>query len=111
MTNTTETTTATAVELDAIVELLDAPRHVLPEKAFAAARQHQEQIVPRLIALIEQATQNAKDGNVPVTEGHFFALFLLTEFRATEACQDSKASLATIAVHNPVSRFRMQASA
>jgi hypothetical protein len=71
--------------LDAVIEGLDAPRGVLPVEAIRAAREHRELIVPRLIKLIQQATEAAREGDPPEGNGHFFALFLLIEFRAAEA--------------------------
>src|SRR5262249_46223626 len=61
------------------------PPGVLPEEALAAARKHQDRIVGRLIALIDSAARAAEQGHEVEHEGHFFALFLLTEFRATQA--------------------------
>src|SRR5262249_4382654 len=74
-----------APELDAIIELLDTVDDVLPEKAFEFARAPKSEIIPRLIGLIDRAAANAAAGEIPPTNGHYFALFLLAEFRATEA--------------------------
>ena len=72
-------------DVDAILAELDAPFGVLPEKAIAAARLHRHLIIPRLIELIEKATQAVQLGRKVETNGHFFALFLLAEFRACTA--------------------------
>ena len=71
--------------LDSIIENLDAPHGVLPVEAIRAAREHREVIIPRLIKLIQQAAEAARDDDPPESNGHFFALFLLIEFRAAEA--------------------------
>ena len=72
-------------ELDEIVRGIDAPFGELPADAIRAAREHRDQIVPRLVQLIERAIQDVKDGEKLETNGHFLALFLLIEFRAAEA--------------------------
>jgi hypothetical protein len=72
-------------DLDAIIESLDGPQGVLPVEAIQAARQHRQRIIPRLIQLIQRATDDARDGEPPESNSHFFALFLLLEFRAGEA--------------------------
>jgi hypothetical protein len=71
--------------LDAVIEGLDVPQGVLPVEAIRAAREHRELIIPRLIKLIQQATEAARDDDLTESNGHFFALFLLIEFRAAEA--------------------------
>jgi len=72
--------------LDAIIERLDQPHDgVLPEGAIRAAQQCSRAITPRLIELIRSATHCVRAGDDPPGNGHFFALFLLAEFRAKEA--------------------------
>src|SRR5947209_584992 len=85
MSESLEKTGETGTDLDALVAELDSPFGVLPEKAIVAARLHQERMIPRLIALIEEATRVVQEGRTVDTNGHFFALFLLAEFRAREA--------------------------
>jgi hypothetical protein len=71
--------------LDAVIESLDGPKGVLRVEAIRAAREHRERITPRLIKLIQEATDATREDVAPESNGHFFALFLLIEFRATEA--------------------------
>ena len=72
--------------LDEIVESLDADyTGVLPERALRAAQDRRDEITPRLIELIRNATARARDGDTPPGNGHLFALFLLTEFRTKAA--------------------------
>ena len=70
-------------KLDQIMNELDNPNlNELPASAIEAAREHREQIIPRSIAAIEQATKRARMGEIVEENGHFFALYLLTEFEA-----------------------------
>ena len=55
---------------------LDGPKGVLPVEAIRAAREHRELIIPRLVKLVQQATEAARDDGPPESNGHFFALFL-----------------------------------
>jgi hypothetical protein len=71
--------------LDRIIRALDGTRRKLPRDAIREARQHREQIIPRLIQSIQSATAIASSGHVPEGNAHFYALFLLTEFQAREA--------------------------
>ena len=57
----------------------------LPVDAIRTAQRHRDQIVSRLRQLIERAVQHVEDGGKIETNGHFFAFFLLIEFRAAEA--------------------------
>ena len=72
-------------DVEQVLRDLDAPHGRLPVEAIRAAQRLRERIVPGLIALIRRATQEAREGRDPETDGHFLALFLLTEFRASEA--------------------------
>jgi len=85
MTESMEASPNAGSDLDAIVAELDAAAGNLPEKAINAARLHKEAMIPRLIALIEDATRAVRAGAKVEKNGHFFALFLLGEFRACEA--------------------------
>lgn len=71
--------------LDRIMRELDAAARELPEDAIREAQKHRDQIVPRLIQSIRAATASAASGVKPEGNAHFFALFLLQEFRAAEA--------------------------
>lgn len=73
-------------QLDQLIRDLDAPRYEqLPVATIEAAREHREQMIPRLIESIQRATKMAEDGLNVEGNAHFFALFLLSEFRAKEA--------------------------
>src|SRR5260370_26062291 len=85
MTERMEASPSPASDLDAIISELDGPFHQLPEKAIQAAQLQKEAIIPGLIALIEDATRAVQAGREVKTNGHFFALYLLAEFRACEA--------------------------
>ncbi|MBI1901194.1 MAG: DUF1186 domain-containing protein [Planctomycetia bacterium] len=74
-----------AFDPESIIQELDEVWGYVPVGAFVEARAHREVMVPRLIRAIEDATKAALAGNVPRGNAHFFALFLLTEFRAREA--------------------------
>ncbi len=73
------------VTLDRIMSELDEATDELPEDAIRYAQSHREQITPRLIQAIRDATARAAAGDIPEGNAHFFALFLLTEFQAKEA--------------------------
>ncbi len=74
-----------SVDLDGIIEALDTTGGRLPEEAIRAAREHRDLIVPRLIRTLEDTTADARAGREPEGDAFFFAVFLLTEFRAKEA--------------------------
>lgn len=76
---------AIAAELDRIVNSLDAGVTKLPVEAIREAREHRALMIPRLIEVLWDATSAARTGDVREGNAHFFALFLLTEFRAKEA--------------------------
>jgi hypothetical protein len=71
--------------LEQIIEQLDRSGRELPVAAIRAAQQHREAITPRLIETIRKAISQARAGDPPEGNAHFFALFLLTEFQAKEA--------------------------
>lgn len=82
----TEAVSAGDLSLDDIVAELDREYSgVLPEPAIRAAQRRREEVTPRLIDLIHKAAESVRAGDMPAGEGHLFALFLLTEFRAKEA--------------------------
>ncbi len=56
-----------------------------PEAAVQAARQHRDEIIPRLITAISDATKIYEDRGAVETWGHIAALFLLYEFNAKQA--------------------------
>lgn len=71
--------------LDGIMARLDAEHGVLQEEALCQARQQREAIIPRLIDSIRAAADEAKNADCVEGSTHICALFLLWEFRATEA--------------------------
>jgi len=72
-------------ELDAAMAELDAAIGKLPKAAIELLREHRDLAVPRLIEAVRSAAAGAREGDLPEGNAHFLALFLLTEFRATEA--------------------------
>ena len=74
------------LKLNEIIAELDRDyTGVLPIKALRQAQQNRKEIIPRLIELIRKATIEVRAGRIPTSSGHLFALYLLTEFRSTEA--------------------------
>ena len=84
-TDHTTTDVEDEVDVDWVMEELDTPARRLPEVAIRIVQKHPELFIPRLIECLEAATETALSGDKPVGKAHFFALFLLTEFRAFEA--------------------------
>ncbi len=76
---------AIAAELNRIVAELDASMGKLPVDAIREVREHRDLMVPKLIEVLREATSRARAGRIPQGEAQFFAVFLLTEFRAAEA--------------------------
>ncbi len=73
------------VDIAEILTELNAGYHKLPVKAIRAAQQNQELIIPHLIQSIERATEIVAAGDNLEGDTHFFALFLLVEFKAKQA--------------------------
>lgn len=72
--------------LDEIIAQLNAEyTGVLPEEALRQAQVRRDEVTPRLIELIRQATEEVQAGQLGERSGPLFALFLLTEFRAQQA--------------------------
>ena len=76
---------AIAAELDRIVAELDAADNKLPVDAILEVREHRDLMVPRLIDVLREAVSLGRQGKVRAGNAHFFAIFLLTEFKAKEA--------------------------
>lgn len=73
-------------DLDWIIAKLDHEHSGrLPKKALRAAQERREEVSPRLIKLLEKATETVRQGNRPKGDGHIFALYLLTEFECKDA--------------------------
>lgn len=73
------------LNLDYLILELDAAIDFLPVDALRRCQLHREQITPRLIKVLQEAARLGREGIVREGNAHFFALFLLTEFQATEA--------------------------
>jgi hypothetical protein len=76
------------VDVEQVLLDLNVPQGVLPVEAIRAAQQLGPRIVPGLMQLIRDATQDASCEREPELNGHFFALFLLISLRAKEAWPD-----------------------
>ena len=72
-------------DLDKILLDLDTAGRELPVEAIREARRHRDAMVPRLIEVLQEASDEARSGEKREGQAPFFALFLLTEFRAKEA--------------------------
>jgi len=71
--------------LDKIVSDLDTAGRELPVVAIHEARKFRNEIVPKLIEILQEASAKARSGMKREGQSPFFALFLLTEFQAREA--------------------------
>jgi hypothetical protein len=72
-------------DLDALIAELDAGWDRLPAAALRQCQENAELVTPRLVATIEEVVRLGREGKVREGNAHFFAVFLLTEFTATEA--------------------------
>lgn len=69
-----------------IMRQLDAgERGNFPDVALRLSQLYRAEITPYLIEALRSATDRARNGDVPEGNAHFFAVYLLTEFRAKEA--------------------------
>ena len=75
----------TTSDLDEIIAELDQARGRFPEEALRAAQRNRDRIIPRLIRCLEDTADQAEQGEFPEGNAHFFAFFLVGEFRAREA--------------------------
>jgi hypothetical protein len=73
------------VDVDSILKQLDAPDGEFPEMAIRTIQRHGEPFFPGLIALIDEARLNPDSPKSRGHNGHIIAMFLLTEFRVTQA--------------------------
>ncbi len=80
-----ETTSPPPFDPERIIAELDAAFGRLPEAAIRESREHRDEMVPRLIQTIRDATVTVRAGGKGTGNAHFFALFMLTEFKAREA--------------------------
>ena len=81
----TAATRAIDAELDRIVAELDEGLKKLPVGAIREAREHRDLMVPLLIEVLKDTISAARQEELPEGNAHFFAIFLLTEFKAEEA--------------------------
>lgn len=72
-------------ELERIIDELDADLGKLPVATIREVRKHSDLMVPRLINVLNDTISNARQGELPDGNAHFFAIFLLSEFNAKEA--------------------------
>jgi hypothetical protein len=74
-----------AAELDRLVASLNSGEEKLPVEAIAEVREHRDLMIPKLIEVLRDVTSAARAGDARKGNAHFFAIFLLTEFRAEES--------------------------
>ena len=72
-------------DLDKILRDLDTAGRELPMEAIREARRCRNEIVPKLIEVLQVASAAARSGEKREGQAPFIALFLLTEFQAKEA--------------------------
>ncbi|REK26725.1 MAG: DUF1186 domain-containing protein [Planctomycetota bacterium] len=72
-------------DLDEIIAELDSADSRFPEQALRAAQRNRDRIIPRLIQCLVDAADQAERDEPPRGDAHFFAFFLVGEFRAREA--------------------------
>jgi hypothetical protein len=72
-------------DLQLQINELDAARDELPVAAIEELRNNREQAIPLLIEALRQAIEQARAGRSPEGQAHFFAFFLLWEFKARQA--------------------------
>ncbi len=70
MVTETDTEGSPGIDLDQIVEKLDAARRKLPEQAIRDARRHRDLMVPRLIEVVRGASADARAGDTPEGNAH-----------------------------------------
>lgn len=73
------------VDVDSILKQLDAPNGEFPEATIRTIQRHGEPFFPGLIALIDEARLAPDSPKTLERNGHLIAMFLLTEFRVTQA--------------------------
>jgi uncharacterized protein DUF1186/SEC-C motif-containing protein len=73
------------LELERILAGLDAGAWELPKEAIQETREHRDLMAPRLIEVLWETLAEARAGDLPEGEAHFFAIFLLTELQVEEA--------------------------
>lgn len=75
----------TQESLDVIMKELATAGRKLPVEAIQRARRHQQQIIPELIKALRAEADLVRNTERRDEQTAFFALFLLAEFRASEA--------------------------
>jgi len=75
------------VGIEQVLEELRVNRGTFPHEAVQAAVQKREEIVPHLLDIVKYTTANAEALRGDATYfAHFYAMFLLAQFRETRAC-------------------------
>lgn len=72
-------------DLESIIDRLNYPAAGFPADAIEEARKRVQEITPRLIGLIQDATHDCQHDQLDDCYGHFYGAHLLAEFRAIEA--------------------------
>jgi hypothetical protein len=75
----------TALDLDALMADLADGYGRFPEASLRTCQQHRELVVPRLIEVLRDTTESARQNIAPEGNAHLFAFYLLAEFEAREA--------------------------
>jgi hypothetical protein len=68
-----------------LVRELDAAMDRFPEEALRDCQGHRDVVIPALLEVLRETTRLGREGIVRNGNAAMFALFLLTEFRATQA--------------------------
>ncbi|MCA8983369.1 MAG: DUF1186 domain-containing protein [Planctomycetaceae bacterium] len=79
----------TNLSMDEALKILDSPDKLPISRetmvsALQVAREHKQEITPRLLEYVKQAIEEMRAGNVVSTMGHFNGLYLLAEFQEPE---------------------------
>lgn len=80
-----ESAVGPALDLDAILEELDASYSTLPEEALRTCQRERERVTPLLIEVLQDAVHLGQQGIIRDGNAPLFALFLLAEFQASES--------------------------
>jgi hypothetical protein len=75
------------MNVDEIIRALTTFTHKLPKEALSEASQHREELAPRLLDSLDYVAENVKKimDEDPDYHLHFFAMFLLAQFREQRA--------------------------
>ncbi|HEY2415732.1 MAG TPA: DUF1186 domain-containing protein [Pirellulaceae bacterium] len=73
------------IDAEQLIAELDAGMGQFPEVALRDCQKHRDLMIPRLIEVLQETARLGCEGVVRDGNAAMFALFLLTEFRATQA--------------------------